>query len=114
MEPPQQNKEYGVMGLLSFIKDAGEKLFGKGNAQAAQPAKGGPDSGADSAAADETAAQAIEQYVKSQNLDADGLDVKFNSADGSVTVSGQAKDQQTKEKILLCCGNVAGVGQVHD
>ena len=102
------------MGLLSFIKEAGEKLFGKGNAQAGQAAKGGPDSGADSAAADETAAQAIKQYVKSQNLDADGLDVKFNSADGSVTVSGQAKDQQTKEKILLCCGNVAGVGQVHD
>jgi nucleoid-associated protein YgaU len=31
-----------------------------------------------------------------------------------VTVSGLAADQQTKEKILLCCGNVAGVAKVND
>ena len=95
------------MGLLSFIKDAGEKLFGKGNAQAAQPA---PDAGA----ANDAAGQAIEQYIRSQNLDANGLDVKFDGTDSSLTVSGEAKDQATKEKILLCCGNVAGVAQVND
>ncbi len=96
------------MGLLSFIKDAGEKLFGKGNAQAAQPAQD------NAGAANDAAGDAIEQYIRSQNLDANGLDVKFNGTDSSVTVSGEAKDQATKEKILLCCGNVAGVGQVND
>ena len=96
------------MGLLSFIKDAGEKLFGKGNAQAAQPAQD------NAGAANDAAGDAIEQYIRSQNLDANGLDVKFNGTDSSVTVSGEAKDQATKEKILLCCGNVAGVAQVND
>ncbi len=99
------------MGLLSFIKDAGEKLFGKGTAQAAEVANA---DAAKSAAANDAAGQAIEQYIRSQNLDADGLAVKFDGSDSSVTVSGQAKDQETREKILLCCGNVAGVGQVND
>ena len=27
---------------------------------------------------------------------------------------GSVADQQTKEKILLCCGNVSGVSQVND
>jgi nucleoid-associated protein YgaU len=96
------------MGLLSFIKEAGEKLFGKGDAKAASPTA---DSGT---VADDAAGQAIEQYIRSQNLEVDGLDVSFNGKDSSVTVSGQAKDQATKEKVLLCCGNVAGVGQVND
>ena len=33
---------------------------------------------------------------------------------GSVTVAGLAPDQATKEKIVLCCGNVGGVVQVND
>jgi nucleoid-associated protein YgaU len=40
--------------------------------------------------------------------------VQFDGASSVVTVSGQAADQATKEKIVLCCGNVAGVGSVAD
>ncbi len=93
------------MGLLSFIKDAGEKLFGRGEAQAA---------GADPAAANNAAARAIENYIASMKLGADGLQVDFDAASATVTVSGTAPDQQTREKIVLCCGNVAGVGKVID
>lgn len=93
------------MGLLSFIKDAGEKLFGRGEAQAA---------GADPAAANNAAARAIENYIASMKLGAEGLQVDFDAASGTVTVSGTAPDQQTREKIVLCCGNVAGVGKVID
>ena len=32
----------------------------------------------------------------------------------TVTVSGVAPDQATKEKIVLCCGNVAAVAKVND
>jgi len=100
------------MGLMSFIKEAGEKLFGKGAAQAApQASEADPNQ---KVAADQTASDAIVDYVRSMNLDAEGLSVKFDSADGEVTVSGMAADQQTKEKILLCCGNVAGVSKVND
>ena len=93
------------MGLLSFIKDAGEKLFGRGEAQAA---------GADPAAANNAAARAIENYIASMKLGAEGLQVDFDAASATVTVSGTAPDQQTREKIVLCCGNVAGVGKVID
>lgn len=97
------------MGLLSFIQDAGEKLFGNGQAQAAEPGAGAADT-----AANDPAGQAIKDYVHSQSLDAIDLAVAFNATDSSVTVTGQASDQETREKIVLCCGNVAGVAQVHN
>ncbi len=97
------------MGLLSFIQDAGEKLFGKGEASATGPAKGAGEPDANAAAA-----AAIKEYIHSQSLDADGLAVVFQPSDSSVTVRGEAKDQETREKIVLCCGNVAGVAQVND
>ena len=97
------------MGLMSFIKEAGEKLFGKGEAQAAaKPAE------ADMVAPNQAASDAIVDYIRKMNLDAEGLSVAFDGASGEVTVSGMAKDQSTKEKILLCCGNVAGVAKVND
>ena len=97
------------MGLMSFIKEAGEKLFGKGEAQAAaKPAE------ADMVASNQAASDAIVDYIRKMKLDAEGLSVAFDGASGEVTVSGMAKDQATKEKILLCCGNVAGVAKVND
>jgi len=102
------------MGLMSFIKEAGEKLFGKGEAQAAGKAAEAEADANRGVAADQAASDAIVDYVRKMNLDAEGLSVKFESASGEVTVSGLAPDQQTKEKILLCCGNVAGVAKVND
>ena len=61
-----------------------------------------------------TAGQAIEKYIAAQGLKADGLDVKYDGASQTVTVSGVAPDQATKEKIVLCCGNVAAVAKVND
>lgn len=102
------------MGLLSFLKDAGEKLFGKGQAQAAQQAASSDPSPEKIAAANDAAAKAIEDYIRSMNLDATGLLVEFDGGSSTVTVRGIAPDQETKEKILLCCGNVAGVASVND
>ena len=98
------------MGLLSFIKDAGEKLFGKGEAHAAEAAQ----SPEKAAAANATAGKAIEDYIHAMKLDATGLAVLFDGGSGEVTVRGMAPDQQTREKIVLCCGNVAGVAKVND
>lgn len=102
------------MGLLSFIKTAGEKLFGKGEAQAAQAAASADPSPEKIAAANQTASQAILTYIETMQIDASGVTVEFDAAESAVTVSGQVADQATKEKILLCCGNVHGVGQVND
>lgn len=95
------------MSLMSFMKEAGEKLFGGASAQAATPASN-PE------AANQAASDAILTYIRAQNLNADNLSVKFDGASSAVTVSGQAPDQETREKILLCCGNVAGVDKVND
>ncbi len=102
------------MGLLSFIKEAGEKLFGKGQAKAAQEAAAAAPSPENQAAANKAAADAITAYIATQGLSVNGLEVSFNGDTAAVTVAGVAADQATKEKVLLCCGNVAGVASVND
>jgi len=103
------------MGLLDFVKDAGEKLFGIGKAKAAmQEVAAAPADGAKIKAANDAAADAIMDYIHAQNLDATGLTVTFDGAASTVSVFGVAPDQATKEKIALCCGNVAGVAAVNN
>jgi nucleoid-associated protein YgaU len=101
------------MGLLTFIKEAGEKLFGKRDAQAAPAAPSAP-AASDPAAANRAAADAILAYVKAQNLPTIAITVTFDGASGTVKVAGSVPDQESKEKILLCCGNVAGVEHVEE
>ncbi|WP_374077249.1 peptidoglycan-binding protein LysM [Bdellovibrio bacteriovorus] len=79
------------MGLLSFMKNAGEKLFGT-------EAKANVD--------------AIKKYIQAQGLSTEGLE--FSVEGDKVKVSGKVADQETKEKIILCCGNVQGVESVED
>lgn len=79
--------------MLSFIKDAGEKLLGVSDATPSAPT-------GDRAATNAAAAKAIENYIHKMNLDA---------ASGEVVVRGKAATQEVKEKILLCCGNLKGV-----
>jgi nucleoid-associated protein YgaU len=102
------------MGLMSFIKDAGEKLFGIGEAKAAEAAVKSAPTPENIAAMSAAAGKAISDYIGTQGLDVDGLNVSFDAPTGAVTVAGTAPDQATKEKVLLCCGNVAGVSSVND
>lgn len=81
------------MGLVNFFKEAGEKLFGTAKE---------PDS------------DSIKKYIEKQGLSTQGLTITFNKATDTVSVAGQVPDQTTKEKILLCCGNVHGVAKVED
>jgi nucleoid-associated protein YgaU len=99
------------MGLMSFIKEAGEKLFGGREAKAAEAAAPSADT---VAALNKSAGDAIEKYIETQGLKVDGLKVAFDGASSTATVEGTVADQATKEKVLLCCGNVAGVGKVND
>ena len=106
------------MGLLSFVKEAGQKLFGHKEVETAQSAaQSAPDDGAAAAKLDQlnqAAGAAILTYIRTQSLDTENLVVAFDSATATVSVSGVAPDQQTREKILLCCGNVQGVLSVND
>lgn len=102
------------MGLFSFIKEAGEKLFGKGEAQAAEAKAKADPTPVNVDAANKAAARAIADYVAALNLAADGLTIGFDGASATVIVQGMAATQEIKEKILLACGNVAGVEHVQD
>lgn len=102
------------MGLLSFMKSAGEKLFGHGKAKEATEAAAADPSPEKIAEASSAAGAAIEEYIRQMNLDARGLSVGFDAASGIASVSGVAADEATREKIILCAGNVSGVAGVED
>ena len=102
------------MSLISFIKEAGEKLFNRGAAQEAQAAAAAAPTPENVAKLSDAAGTAIADYVRSQGLSVDALNVKFDSSNGTVTVAGVAPDQATREKVVLCCGNVANVTKVND
>ena len=95
------------MGLFSFIKGAGEKLFGGKAAKAAEeavaPTQATPDPNVQ-------AANAIKGYIEQQNLALENLGVTF--ADGRVTLTGSAPSQEAAEKAMLAAGNVEGVTEV--
>ena len=75
------------MGLMSFIKEAGEKLFGKGEAKAAQDAAAKAPTEENLAALSKAAGDAIATYIGTQGLAVDGLEVGFEAATGTVTVA---------------------------
>jgi nucleoid-associated protein YgaU len=111
------------MSLLSFIKDAGEKLFKKPDpAQAGtQAAPSSPAQAQPSAPQQESvevlnakAGDAIQAYVEQQKLGIDSLDVKYDGASGKVTITGKAPSQEAAEKAVLACGNVAHVASVEN
>ena len=103
------------MRLIDFVKDAGEKLFGRGSAQAAMTeAASSPSDAAKARSANAGAGDAILEYIKTQNLTATGLTVTFDGATATASVFGVAPDQATREKIVLCCGNVSDVASVKD
>lgn len=98
------------MGLLSFVREAGEKLFGRKEVEAAA-AESAQDKLAN---LNQKAAAAIVAYIDKQGLDTSALKVSFDGATSTVSVAGTVADQATKEKVLLCCGNVEGVDKVED
>jgi nucleoid-associated protein YgaU len=102
------------MGLMSFIKSAGEKLFGVGEAKAATATAQAAPTPENIENLSRTAGAAIADYIGKQGIDVSGLDVGFDATSSTVTVAGIVPDQGTKEKVLLCCGNVAGVAGVND
>jgi nucleoid-associated protein YgaU len=99
------------MGLFAFLKEAGQKLFGKEVKAAEQAAVADP---ARRAEADRAAAAAIENYVQTLGLKITAFTVTFDGASAIAKVYGVADDQENKEKAILAVGNVEGVAGVDD
>ncbi|MEM6316168.1 MAG: peptidoglycan-binding protein LysM [Bacteroidota bacterium] len=113
------------MGLFSFLKDAGSKIFAPSGAPTTRRARANTSGGSpdfdlgDSEAAKKAEAVANRQklivlrgVVNSLGLKVEDLDVNFD--DDTVTVYGSVDSQADKEKIVLALGNVAGVAAVDD
>ena len=108
------------MSIATFVRDAGERIVANAKAafqmnpghseEEAAPAK--PSS--KPAGTNKSAGEAIADYIRAQNLEVENLKVTFDAPTSTVHVSGTAKDQATKEKVVLCCGNIAGVERVDE
>jgi nucleoid-associated protein YgaU len=76
------------MGLLSFAKDIGKKLFNR----------------------EEDAPEKISAYIEEDNPGVSNLQVDVE--DGVVTLAGEAESAEALEKAVLMAGNVEGVAEV--
>ncbi|PNQ74914.1 peptidoglycan-binding protein LysM [Hanstruepera neustonica] len=100
------------MGLFSFIKDAGAKIFGIGKTTAEEAAEAAADAAAAKLRREEAAASRLEETVSDLQLQVENLDIKI--VDDMATVTGMAYDQATKEKVVLVVGNSNGIATVDD
>lgn len=76
------------MGLFSFFKEAGEKIFGGGEAKAEE----------------------LKKSLDAQGLDTQDIQVQVDG--DQVVLKGNVKDQETLEKAVLAVGNNAGIAGV--
>ena len=107
------------MSIISFMRDAGEHLFKRPHPLPdVRPLPGKPATTAaakpDVDALELSAAKAIRNYVASKGLPVEKLDIDYDANTSTVTVSGSVPDQDTREKVVVCCGNVASVEHVND
>lgn len=101
------------MGMFSFIKEAGEKLFGRKDIEAAAAsAAANPATDTRLAELNGAAGKGIAAYVEAQKLGIEDLLVDFDGHTGVVTLRGNAPCTAASEKAALSCGNVSGVGEV--
>lgn len=83
------------MGLISFLKGVGEKVFGGSEKEPATP---------------ELKASALLSHVQSLKIPFRKLTVKVSG--DTVILEGETETQQDSEKIALAVGNVEGVEAV--
>ncbi len=96
------------MGLFSFIKNAGAKVFGIGKTDAEEAAE----AAAKELKLEQLAGQKLEETINDLQLQVENLNVHID--DETATVSGAAFDQATKEKVVLVVGNSNGIAFVDD
>ena len=105
------------MGMFSFAKDIGDKIFNRDddkhdakaetNAAANTPVKANEPSA-------QSVASLLLRRIQQQNLDISDLKVKYNGATDTAEISGTAKTQADREKAIIAIGNVQNVAKVID
>jgi len=92
------------MGLFSFLKNAGAKLFKKKSAPAAGTAT--PE-----LTEEQQKVEALRDEISRLGIPINGFDVDLGQ---SVSVKGETNTTADKEKVILALGNVEGVSVVED
>lgn len=83
------------MGLISFLKNAGSKIFGKTEAEKEQEK-----------------ADLILNHIKSYGFNTSGLSVTID--DETVILEGTVDTLANKNRIIVTAGNVEGISKVED
>ncbi len=100
------------MGLFTFIKNAGAKIFGSKKNTKESSAVSAAEKSKEEELENVKAANKLEETIRDLNLKIDNLKVHISG--DMATISGKAIDQSTREKIVLVVGNVDGIAQVDD
>ena len=85
------------MGIFSFIKNAGAKVFGIGKTTEEEAAE---------------KSTKLRDAIATLELEVSDLGIEVN--DDKVTLTGEAVDLATKEKVVLVVGNTEGIASVED
>ena len=92
------------MKILSFMKGAGMKIFGKSKAkkEAAAAAKAPVVNPADE----------VREHILGYGFEIENFDVRVEGE--RVILSGKVNSEEIKSKILVAAGNVEGIAEVED
>lgn len=100
------------MGLFSFIKNTGAKVFGIGKTTEEEAAELKAKAATEELRAEKIAAMNLVKTINDLQLQVEDLSILVD--DDMAKVSGVAIDQATKEKVVLVVGNTAGIATVDD
>ena len=96
------------MAIWDFVKAAGKSLFGSEAEAAPAPTQAAPAATTDSDTDRKVAA--LKAELMSLGLTAKDVHLKLRG--DTVVISGQARDQETLEKLILAVGNIKGIAHV--
>jgi nucleoid-associated protein YgaU len=96
------------MGLFSFIKDAGAKVFGIGKTTEEEAIE------AAAAVKELEEAKADKLIAAVQALDFEVTDLDVEVSGDTALIYGEAANQETREKVILVVGNTEGIASVDD
>ncbi|QQS30321.1 MAG: peptidoglycan-binding protein LysM [Sphingobacteriales bacterium] len=100
------------MGLISFMKNAGAKLFGRKDETAEKKEVVSTTPVLSQEELDAQKALLLESEVRKFGLNIEDLYIQVN--DETAIVHGKAYSVSDKEKAILVCGNVDGIAYVED
>src|SRR4026209_894706 len=96
------------MGLIDFVKNAGEKIFGKDAPEAKPQVRDVDPAKLEQMKRTKAPQNLLQKYA----LEVKDLDIKVDG--DTATVSGKCDSQAEREKVVLALGNVAGIARADD